>query len=68
MNVTINGDPHTIDGRTTIADLVVKVTGEADPKGIAVALDRCVVPHSEWGSTSVRSGSVLEIVTAAAGG
>jgi len=68
MHITINGDPHQVDELTTIADLVTVVTGEVDPKGIAVAVDRCVVPRSEWGSTAVRSGSVLEIVTAAAGG
>ena len=68
MNITINGDLHHIGDGTTIADLVTVVTGEVDPKGIAVAVDRCVVPRSEWATTDVRSGSVLEVVTAAAGG
>jgi len=68
MNITINGEPHQVETMTTIADLVSRVTGEVDPKGIAVAVDRDVVPRSEWASTTVRSGSVLEIVTAAAGG
>jgi sulfur carrier protein len=68
MHITINGDRHHVGDGATIADLVARVTGEVDPKGIAVAVDRCVVPRSEWSATSVRSGSVLEIVTAAAGG
>ncbi|HEY2214814.1 MAG TPA: sulfur carrier protein ThiS [Acidimicrobiales bacterium] len=68
MNITLNGVDQTVADGTSVSDLVAKMTGEADPKGIAVALDRCVVPRSEWGTTTVCSGSVLEIVTAAAGG
>ena len=50
----------------TVADLV----GEWSPssKGIAVAVDRTVVPRSEWVSTLLDPGAVVEIVTAAAGG
>ena len=48
----VNGEP--CRGRppgSTIADVVAALTGEAEPKGVAVAVDRCVVPRSEWAST-----------------
>jgi sulfur carrier protein len=66
--VTVNGDALEVAAGATIADLVAVLTEEADPKGVAVAVDRCVVPRSEWASTPARSGSLVEVVTAAAGG
>jgi sulfur carrier protein len=68
MHISLNGTERTVADGTFIGDLIVELTGESDPKGIAVALDRGVVPRSEWGTTVVCSGSVLEIVTATAGG
>ena len=68
VSLTVNGDPFEVTAGSTIADVVAALTEREDPRGVAVAVDRCVVPRSEWGSTAVRSGSVLEIVTAAAGG
>jgi sulfur carrier protein len=64
----VNGAPMPISAGATIADIVVAVTAEADPKGVAVAVDRCVIPRSEWATTPARAGSLVEVVTAAAGG
>ena len=66
--LTVNGDSLTVSEGTTIADLVLQLTGRNEPKGIAVAVDRCVIPRSEWASTRARAGAPIEIVTAAAGG
>ncbi len=52
----------------TIADLVSQLTEQDDPQGVAVAVDRCVVPRSEWDATPARAGSLVEVVSAAAGG
>ena len=64
----LNGEPVEVHAGATIADLVADVIDDPDPKGVAVAVDRCVVPRSEWASTPARAGSLVEIVTAAAGG
>jgi len=64
----VNGEPVRVAAGSTIADLVARLTEEADPKGVAVAVDRCVVPRSEWATTSASAGSLVEVVTAAAGG
>jgi sulfur carrier protein len=64
----VNGEPVSVADGVTIADLVAGLTEGADPKGVAVAVDRCVVPRSEWASTPARAGSLVEVVSAAAGG
>lgn len=66
--LSINGEPVCVAAGSTIADLVTRLTEEVDPKGVAVAVDRCVVPRSEWASTPARDGSLVEVVSAAAGG
>jgi sulfur carrier protein len=64
----LNGEPVEVHSGATIADLVADLTAQDDPKGVAVAVDRCVVPRSEWATTLARAGSLVEVVTAAAGG
>jgi sulfur carrier protein len=66
--VSVNGDPMTVPEGSMIADVVARLLEGAEPKGIAVAVDRDVIPRSEWSTTSVRPGAPIEIVTAAAGG
>ena len=64
----VNGEPVEVRAGSTIADLVEGLTAEAQPKGVAVAVDRCVIPRSEWATTPACAGSLVEVVTAAAGG
>jgi sulfur carrier protein len=66
--VTVNGDRLLVPAGTTIADVVARLIEGAEPKGIAVAVDRCVIPRSEWATTRVDAELPIEIVTAAAGG
>jgi sulfur carrier protein len=66
--LTVNGEPAEVPAGSTVADLVHQWVDEADPKGVAVAVDRCVIPRSEWAATPVRAGAVVEVVGAAAGG
>lgn len=66
--LSINGENVRVPLGSTIADLVAGLTEKDDPKGVAVAVDRCVVPRSEWATTPARAGSLVEVVSAAAGG
>jgi len=68
LSLQLNGEPMEVRPGTTIADLVASLTSQDDPRGVAVAVDRCVIPRSEWSATPARDGSLVEIVTAAAGG
>jgi sulfur carrier protein len=68
LTLTVNGDALDLPAGSTVADVVARLIGTGDPKGIAVAVEREVVPRSAWGSTVVTAGSRIEVVTAAAGG
>ncbi len=68
LALIVNGDPMMVPSGSTIADVVVRLLGATDAKGIAVAVERDVVPRSAWVTTPARAGSRIEIVTAAAGG
>ena len=68
LDLSVNGEAVRVAEGTTIADVVAGLLRGDDPKGVAVAVDRCVVPRSEWASTPVCAGSLVEVVTAAAGG
>jgi sulfur carrier protein len=64
----VNGETLEVASGATIADVVAALLDDDDPKGVAVAVDRAVVPRSEWATTPVRTGSLIEVVSAAAGG
>jgi sulfur carrier protein len=68
ITLSINGEAARVAVGSTIADVVAGLIEEDDPKGVAVAVDRCVVPRSEWATTPARAGSLVEVVSAAAGG
>jgi sulfur carrier protein len=68
LALVVNGEQLEVGEGATIADLVGLVTHCADPKGVAVAVDRCVVPRSQWALTPAQAGTLVEIVGAAAGG
>jgi len=66
MGVIVNGLRIDVAEGTTVADLV-RLRCISD-RGVAVALDRTVVPRSLWPATVVTEGQQLEIVSAVAGG
>jgi sulfur carrier protein len=68
LALRLNGEQIEVRSGATIADLVAALTVQDDPRGVAVAVDRCVIPRSEWATTPARAGSLVEVVTAAAGG
>jgi sulfur carrier protein len=52
----------------TIARLVAEKTEQANPKGIAVALNGKVVPRQAWSDTTLQAGDQIEIVRVLQGG
>jgi sulfur carrier protein len=65
-DTTVNGVSYAAPEGITVAELVAAWC--PSPRGVAVALDGEVVPHSTWDSTVVTAGASVEIVSAAAGG
>jgi sulfur carrier protein len=68
LRFRLNGEPAELAAGGTVADVVALLLAGDEPKGVAVSLDRCVVPRSEWADTPVPAGSLVEVVGAAAGG
>jgi sulfur carrier protein len=68
VNVRVNGATVELEPGATVADVVARLTGDEDPRGVAVAVDRVVIPRSEWATTVAPAGSLVEVVTAAPGG
>jgi sulfur carrier protein len=68
VTLLVNGEPLSLAAGSSIADVVAHLTTDPAPKGVAVAVDRSVIPRSEWSATPARTGTSIEIVTAAAGG
>ncbi|MCG9129414.1 sulfur carrier protein ThiS [Candidatus Poribacteria bacterium] len=68
MKISINSEEKNIKENINVYDLLVLM--ELDPKqsGIAVAVDRNVVPKSQWKSFILEEGSDVEIIRAVQGG
>lgn len=66
MNLLVNGAPTTCAPGTTIHDLVKDVAGTE--RGVAVSIDREVVPRSKWVDVHLYDGAHVEVLVAAAGG
>ncbi|MDQ0768484.1 sulfur carrier protein [Pseudarthrobacter defluvii] len=78
MNITLNGNPHTVADGASITTLVSQVTGrplaangqamDGGKLGVAVAHNAQVVPRSQWFATALADGDDIELVTAVQGG
>jgi len=66
MNVTINGEAAELASPISVAELVE--ARYSAQKGIAVAIDRAVVPRSTWATRLITEGSAVEILVAVQGG
>jgi len=66
VNCTVNGEPTTLREGTTVHELVRTVVDTE--RGVAVSLDREVVPRSAWATTRITDGAAVEVLVAAAGG
>lgn len=66
MTIRLNGEPVDIAPGTTLADLL-RVRGLPE-RGVALALDRGVVPRAEWGARVLTAGAEVEVVRAVGGG
>lgn len=66
MRLIVNGAVRDVAAGTTVAALVAELV--ATERGIAVSVDRAIVPRSEWTSHTLREGASVEVLAAAAGG
>ena len=67
IKVMINGEPRYLASPSRLADLVAIEAGE-DSKGVAVGLNRRVIPRPKWSRIEVAEGDEVEIIAPFAGG
>ena len=68
ITVTVNGQSRELDAPLALPDLVARETGSEDQTGIAVGLNRSVVPRAEWDKVLIEEGDEVEIIAPFAGG
>ena len=68
MNLVLNGQPHELPDGATVADAVRASGAPALARGLAVAVDREVVPGSQWDKTPLQDGQRVEVLQAVQGG
>ena len=68
IEIALNGEDRLLDPGTTVEALVQLLTGGSGGRGVAVAIDGEVVPHSAWESTALCDGARVELLVAVQGG
>ena len=66
MQIWLNGAARRVEEGTTLQQLVESLG--PDPRGIAIELNREIVPKSEHGSVILSDGDTLEVVQFVGGG
>lgn len=66
MTITLNGEPHRLDGPLTIARLLAALN--IDARRVAVELNLVVLKRAAFETTIVREGDEVEIVNFVGGG
>jgi sulfur carrier protein len=68
MNIHVNGEEKTVSSNLNVHDLLIALEMDPMQAGIAVAVDREVIPKTEWQATELRENSEVEIIRAVQGG
>ena len=66
MEITVNGEPRTIERPCTVRALLVSTGFDRAP--CAVEVNRDLVPHAKHDEHELTDGDVVEIVTLVGGG
>ncbi len=68
MKIRVNGEEKEVRLSINVYDLLVALELEPVQAGIAVAVDREVIPKARWQETELRENSDVEIIRAVQGG
>ena len=68
MKIRINGEEKTVRPNLNVHDLLIALEMDPMQSGIAVAVDREVIPKTAWQATELRENSEVEIIRAVQGG
>ena len=68
MKIRVNGKETEVRLNLNVYDLLIALELDPVQAGIAVAVEREVIPKTEWQATELREGSDVEIIRAVQGG
>ena len=68
MKIRVNGEEKTVRPNLNVQDLLIALELNPTQSGIAVAVDREVIPKTAWQATELRENSEVEIIRAVQGG
>lgn len=68
MRIEVNGEPRTVEPGETVEGLLRELGLVERATGLAVAVDRSVVPRSRYATTTLDEGAKVEILRAVGGG
>lgn len=66
MNIRLNGEARALEAEQTIAELLCAF--DLSPQRVAVEVNEQLVRRAEFGTTPLRDGDRVEIVTLVGGG
>lgn len=66
MTISLNGEPHELDGPVTVSALLERLA--IDPRRVAVELNLEVVRRARFSEVTVGAGDEVEIVNFVGGG
>lgn len=66
MKVLINGANHTLNGPTSLKQLIIEL--DFENKRLAIEVNQNIVPRSEYGDYLLKDDDRVEIVQAIGGG
>ena len=68
MKIRINGEDKNVNAELTLYELLLEIGLEPTQPGIAVAVNREVVPQAAWHQKKIDENSEIEIIRAVQGG
>ncbi len=68
MRIRVNGENREVRSDLTVYELLVVMELNPVQPGIAIAVDREVVPKATWQQKTLRENSEVEIIRAVQGG
>lgn len=66
IEISLNGEPRTVGGGTTVADLLTELGRH--PQAVAVEKNGDILPRARYGESPLEPGDRLEIVGFVQGG
>ena len=68
MKIRVNGEEQTVHPHLNVYELLTALGLDPSQAGIAVAVNREVIPKTTWQSTQVQENNDVEIIRAVQGG